>query len=286
MVTLLKPERKRTKDPMANGEGRKVGRNDDCTCGSGKKYKRCCIAKEKKQRVISTDESCPSCGEGLVIDLTDNPFFQLLNYQTPLRLFLKENDLYLFGICRGRDEQEMISRLEAGTLTVEWVLDLYRRGVTREFTTSLVTRWCDLYPVFEKRREHILQVVDAHYEGKFHLAVTSLFPIIEGILRDVGGVGRKEDFRASLPLEGWDRKLAFEIRDHAAEFNTFINKLFKGDAADDQLHRNPVLHGANVLPGTEHHSLLLLLTLLEIGFFCFYLKELKDVVPSSSGKGT
>ena len=28
----------------------KVGRNDPCPCGSGKKYKKCCMAKEQKKR--------------------------------------------------------------------------------------------------------------------------------------------------------------------------------------------------------------------------------------------
>jgi len=28
-------------------EGRKVGRNDPCPCGSGKKYKKCCLAREE-----------------------------------------------------------------------------------------------------------------------------------------------------------------------------------------------------------------------------------------------
>ncbi|MBM3335726.1 SEC-C domain-containing protein [Candidatus Sumerlaeota bacterium] len=28
--------------PAAAGSGRKVGRNDPCPCGSGKKYKKCC----------------------------------------------------------------------------------------------------------------------------------------------------------------------------------------------------------------------------------------------------
>ncbi len=31
-------------------EGRKVGRNDPCPCGSGKKYKRCCLLKEEEAR--------------------------------------------------------------------------------------------------------------------------------------------------------------------------------------------------------------------------------------------
>jgi len=28
-------------------DGKKVGRNDPCPCGSGKKYKRCCLPKEE-----------------------------------------------------------------------------------------------------------------------------------------------------------------------------------------------------------------------------------------------
>jgi len=31
-------------------EGRKVGRNDPCPCGSGKKYKKCCLLKEMQAR--------------------------------------------------------------------------------------------------------------------------------------------------------------------------------------------------------------------------------------------
>jgi preprotein translocase subunit SecA len=31
-------------------EGKKVGRNDPCPCGSGKKYKKCCLLKETQAR--------------------------------------------------------------------------------------------------------------------------------------------------------------------------------------------------------------------------------------------
>jgi preprotein translocase subunit SecA len=42
-VTLSRgtPERR----PEAARTGQKVGRNDACPCGSGKKYKKCCLAK-------------------------------------------------------------------------------------------------------------------------------------------------------------------------------------------------------------------------------------------------
>jgi len=33
--------------PVVN-DGKKVGRNDPCPCGSGKKYKHCCLKKKKQ----------------------------------------------------------------------------------------------------------------------------------------------------------------------------------------------------------------------------------------------
>jgi tetratricopeptide (TPR) repeat protein len=37
--------------------GRKVGRNEPCPCGSGKKYKRCCWAKDQETRVEATRQA-------------------------------------------------------------------------------------------------------------------------------------------------------------------------------------------------------------------------------------
>jgi len=37
-------------------EKRKVGRNDPCPCGSGKKYKKCCLPKTRSQRKVDEDE--------------------------------------------------------------------------------------------------------------------------------------------------------------------------------------------------------------------------------------
>jgi preprotein translocase subunit SecA len=38
-------------------DGKKVGRNDPCPCGSGKKYKRCCLPKETQPRVQDSNKS-------------------------------------------------------------------------------------------------------------------------------------------------------------------------------------------------------------------------------------
>lgn len=62
-------------------EQRKIGRNDPCPCGSGKKYKKCCIASVMKERSTFVDltpydldgrpiinNKCANCGE--IIDIT------------------------------------------------------------------------------------------------------------------------------------------------------------------------------------------------------------------------
>lgn len=40
------PAEKETTEPIRTGP--KIGRNDPCSCGSGKKYKKCCLDSPKK----------------------------------------------------------------------------------------------------------------------------------------------------------------------------------------------------------------------------------------------
>ena len=49
------------------GKMSKIGRNDQCPCGSGKKYKKCCLNKEK---TITSNQQVP-----LVNQLYSNPLF-------------------------------------------------------------------------------------------------------------------------------------------------------------------------------------------------------------------
>ena len=39
------------RDPYREREGPKVGRNDPCPCGSGRKFKRCCSKSAVKKEV-------------------------------------------------------------------------------------------------------------------------------------------------------------------------------------------------------------------------------------------
>jgi preprotein translocase subunit SecA len=61
-VKEIKAERKQTfilsrggetedgKGVTVRREGKKVGRNDPCPCGSGRKYKKCCLLRETQAR--------------------------------------------------------------------------------------------------------------------------------------------------------------------------------------------------------------------------------------------
>lgn len=54
--------------------GKKPGRNDPCPCGSGKKYKKCCLGKEDTGFTKSEDDLIPRCGLcGKTTNLTKTP---------------------------------------------------------------------------------------------------------------------------------------------------------------------------------------------------------------------
>ena len=51
----LFPSSRRVTIPQATGKKQKVGRNEPCPCGSGKKYKKCCLNNPKEEvNVLST----------------------------------------------------------------------------------------------------------------------------------------------------------------------------------------------------------------------------------------
>jgi hypothetical protein len=64
----------------------KTGRNDPCTCGSGKKYKKCCEAKERGIQAVE-DRSVHVAPEmQLVIDTNEGPFLRSISAALPRRL--------------------------------------------------------------------------------------------------------------------------------------------------------------------------------------------------------
>ena len=52
-----------TQSPAVSGS--KIGRNDPCVCGSGKKYKKCCLAREEGVELEHVhSEACSHGHEG------------------------------------------------------------------------------------------------------------------------------------------------------------------------------------------------------------------------------
>lgn len=72
----------------------KVGRNAPCPCGSGNKYKHCCIYKEERPRVAHLEEVCGGCGLRLEIDIGKDLMAIVANIMLPLRNFCKDHGSY------------------------------------------------------------------------------------------------------------------------------------------------------------------------------------------------
>jgi hypothetical protein len=48
VLRVKKPQAQKSEKVSKQGENMKAKRNDPCPCGSGKKYKKCCLEKEQK----------------------------------------------------------------------------------------------------------------------------------------------------------------------------------------------------------------------------------------------
>jgi len=105
----------------------KIGRNDSCPCGSGRKYKRCCANKPPKESALSSQQAqeqekvtlgqtikdiqglaakkrqviqqvgvflffADACGDAWVLELTDSDCIQIASSGNPLKISLEEDD--------------------------------------------------------------------------------------------------------------------------------------------------------------------------------------------------
>lgn len=249
---------------------RNIGRNEPCPCGSGKKYKFCCIGKEIQKRLIKTGEACDSCGIELIVDLTSDPLFQVFNYQRPLKEFFKDNGLYMFGFFSFKEETEMLDLLKEGALTKPMIFEIYKGRMKKGPVMAILNDACEDYETFNKRRQILIEAFEAHFDGKYSLSINSFFSILEGILREIGNLAFKDKFRSTISVDVWENWFAFEVKDNARDFNNFINRLFKGSQNQDSFHRHPILHGVNTKHYSEEHSLILLMSILEIKVFLHF----------------
>lgn len=261
---------------MVNSSRRSVGKNQPCPCGSGRKYKLCCVARENQRRIVTSSIHKCECGAPVQADFSNNSLFQAFNYTLPLRHFAREAKLYLFSTLTGTQEEALSELLARNALTREALIDAYRATVKRPVAMRLLTTAANTFSVFRRRHDIIREAVCAHYNGKYALSIPVLFAQLEGIIGDYAG---KRTGPPAIDVEGYDRRLAFEVQDQAREFNAFLSDIFEGHAPDDAFNRNSILHGANLGYAREDWSLVSVLTVLELHFFFWFREKLDVVVP-------
>ena len=133
-------------------ENKKVGRNEICPCGSGKKYKKCCYAKISSEKNRNLDDIHP------ILLLYDN-----IDYGTPIldSTFFKSNNVHeisaprLLYSCLLNPELEKIasmyvaqivdrgaeeSTIIESTENVDNLIDLMKRGVDSLNEEKLISK--------------------------------------------------------------------------------------------------------------------------------------------------
>ncbi|MBS1683982.1 MAG: SEC-C domain-containing protein [Bacteroidetes bacterium] len=245
----------------------KIGRNAPCPCGSGQKYKYCCIGKDLQDRSISVWNGD---GLNLFVDMTNDMMNMHASVERPLKNFCKDNELYYFGTALTLGDCEVLDgKLRAGTLTKDDVLADFRKNATKELMTRVLEMSMDELPMFKKREAALRDAFEAHFDGKYTLSIPTLFLLLEGILRENGNLRPKDKFRPTIPIDIWNNSLQFSVEDSAKDYNGFITRLFEGGGDPNSFNRNPILHGTNTNYHNENHSLLLILSIIEVRSFKF-----------------
>lgn len=257
------------------GMNKKLGRNDKCPCDSGLKYKYCCIRKDLKPRNIKVDENCSSCGSEMTIDMSNDLMNHFASSRLPIKNFCKDNDIYFFGLgVTVGQADEIDKKLNSQTLSKKDIIETYKTNFRKEPILGLLDVAIEEMSIFEKRKEILKDAFEAHFEEKYTLTIPTLFAQLEGLLRDVGNLKNKDNIKPTISVDIWDAKLAFPIKDDAQFFNGFIHKLFEGSKDADSFNRNPILHGFKVDYFSEEHSILIILSILEIRLFDWWSKNL------------
>lgn len=254
----------------------KVGRNEACPCGSGQKYKYCCIGNQGWDTVIQKEKDSASNGV-FSVEMTTDILKAAARTELPLKNYCKDNGFYFFSMAITVGElAELTQKLKLGTLTKNEVIEVYRSNAKRDSITTLLERCCTELAIFENRRRILFDAFEAHFDRKYTLSIPTLFSQLEGLLREVGGLKNKDTIKSTIPKDIWDKKLLFNIKDNAEYFSCFVNNIFEGSKEGDGLNRNPILHGFRTNYDNEEDSLIILLAVLEIRMFAWWKINIPD----------
>lgn len=257
----------------------KPGRNDSCSCGSGVKYKFCCLSKETRRHLVKLDQTCDDCGNQIEVDVGKDWTALMAHEEYSLKLFCKENGFYWFSTAITLQDTLEISRmLRSGTLTVQHLMSVYKSKLTQDNVFGLLEGADQLHPALASRLPILKDAVEAHFTGKYSLSIPALFPQIEGFHREYGHFAQKQDFSPALPKEIWNARLLPSLTDSATFFNAYLTNLFKGGQPADTFNRNPILHGMTASYASEDWSLTLILIVLEIRLFLWFEKNTQPIL--------
>ncbi|MCM3719270.1 SEC-C metal-binding domain-containing protein [Fictibacillus phosphorivorans] len=148
-----------------------IGRNDPCYCGSGKKYKKCCLHKEEQTREVSFHQ------EGLIK-------FALENFQQDLAARTAE---YVKQYPVGKDQEQtyaniavcwevFCSKIKDGKTPVELYVESVMNSVKPE-VAEILTGWTStapsLYKVVEQKTGFIFTVKDIWTEQVYDVTINA-----------------------------------------------------------------------------------------------------------------
>lgn len=246
---------------------KKQGKNEPCGCKSGKKYKRCCLIHENKERLPLSNQLNIS-PEGA--KWFGNIMNRLSQVDEVLRIFCKEEGFYYFRQMSINDHLQLLEKFENDSITKEDFINVYKNKTTQEYVNRiLLSMYCDHIEAFKKRKKQLESTCNAYFSGQYDLSIISFFVLIEGILRDIGELNPKDKIRPTIPRIGHEEEGRYQDQDSIGYFNAFITKLFEGVTDISEFNRNTILHGFNLDSFNQDNSLILLLTLLEIGNYTF-----------------
>ena len=249
---------------------KKIGRNDSCSCGSGQKYKYCCIGFKSKIREVHTPSDIinPEGMEAFKLIMNS-----LSSQDEGLRNFCKDNGFYYFKNISIADSCEVHKKLSSGILTKEDLFICYRKHTTHEYVHRMLQTAIKQSDTFKKRQVLLESAVESHFKEQYELSIPSFFILIEGILRGIGELKLKDKFKPTMKGDGLEEKVLYSNADSIRYFNAFISNLYKGSQEEKTFNRNTVLHGANNSCFNKDNSILLLLTILEIQNYIFHDKS-------------
>ncbi|MCW7494835.1 hypothetical protein [Leptospira soteropolitanensis] len=254
-----------------------ISKKEPCHCGSGKPYNLCHFGSDH-ETTLHTGINCKACGTEITKDISNDILIRISNGMIKWHNYFKSNGLFKFNtITLGHLLKLEDLESKQKELKKEDLYDIYFDSLTKEKAISHINLSCK-FTEFENRKQIILDAIDAHFNQKYTLSIPALFPLIEGIIRDIQKIPKEKQFQCKFSKEDFSNKGLFMIADDLDYFNAFINKLYEGQANSTEFNRNPVLHGFSLNYYSKEHSIILILALFEIATILRWIRDEKQEI--------